>query len=190
MRGFTLVEILVVLFIIGITLSFATLSIGGDGGAERLQREANRLQALMDIAKEDAVLFGAEIGLDLTRDGYRFLRLDVDGWRVIKRTDTPLRPRKLPEDMTLRLLQREDEDQAVRPLAPMGRQDDEGEGEDENSDDQQRNDGPRPEVLFLSSGTTLPFELVLFAEDVAVRYLFKGERSGKIRMRRERPAGA
>lgn len=180
-RGFTLVELLVVLFIIGITLSFATLSISGDNAAERLQREAERLQALMDIAKEEAVLFGVEIGLDLTREGYRFLRLYPDGWRVIKRGDTPLQPRSLPEAMELRLLRREDSDKTIHALAPTG--------PDREDDEEQASTDLQPEVLFLSSGTTLPFKLALWSRKTNLRFLFEGERSGRITMKRVQPAG-
>lgn len=186
-RGFTLVEILVVLFIIGITLSFATLSLGGNNDAERLQRQAERLQALMEIAQEDAVLFGATLGLDLTREGYRFLRLELDGWHVIKRGDTPLHPRKLPEGMTLRLLQRADSEDPIQLAAPRGR----GRKEAGDSGDSRAQDvGPKPEVLFLSSGTTLPFELVLTMEGVETHYVFEGNRTGKITMRRVQPMGS
>lgn len=186
-RGFTLVELLVVLFIIGITLSFATLTLGGNDGAERMQREANRLQALMDIAQEDAVLFGVEIGLDLTREGYRFLRLKVDGWHVIKRGGTPLRPRKLPEGMTLRLLQSDEREQPIQRLAPRGRTEDE---QADDEEEQKQDIGPRPEVLFLSSGTTFPFQLMLMMDGVDVRYLFEGKRGGEITMRREQTFGS
>lgn len=186
-RGFTLLELLVVLFIIGITLGFATLTISGDDGADRLEREAERLEALMEMASEEAVLFGVEIGLDLTQEGYRFLRLDRDGWRPVEGSTTPLRPRELPEGMELRLLQSEDEDnERARPLAPRGRPS----GDDDEEDDADERSGPRPQVLFLSSGELTPFELQLQAEDVAPRYLYEGNRGGELAMRRELPAGS
>lgn len=182
-RGFTLVELLVVLFIIGITLSFATLSINGNNASERLQREAQRLQALMAIAKEDAVLFGVEIGLDVTREGYRFVRLHPDGWRVIHGGDMPLQARQLPEDMALRLLEREDDDKTVRTFSANTRTNDDRDNEESESR------GPSPEILFLSSGTTLPFKFELFSKNTNVRFLFEGERSGKLTMQRIQPTG-
>jgi general secretion pathway protein H len=63
--GFTLLEILVVMFIVGIIVGFAVLSADGRAGEDRLQHEAERLKALLDIAAEDAIVYGVEIGLDL-----------------------------------------------------------------------------------------------------------------------------
>lgn len=186
-RGFTLVELLVVLFVIGVTLGFATLTVRGDSATDRLQREAERLDTLMDIASEDAVLFGVEIGLDLTPEGYRFLRLKADGWRRLERGDTPLRPRELPDDIGLRLLEQESDDaERAQPLAPRGTGEEDAEA---GSDDDERS-GPRPEVLFLSSGEVTPFELELRAEDVDVHYLFEGKRTGELAMQREQTPGS
>lgn len=180
MRGFTLLEILVVVFIIAIIAGFAVLSIDGRAGADRLQTEAERLQALMQIAAEDAVLFGVEIGLDLTTDGYRFLRLEADGWTPIDGSQTPLRARALPADAELRLVQGEGQETRLPALRPRGG--------DESGDD--RDGGPRPEVLFLSSGEVTPFELLLSAPAIAARYLYQGELGGEVTMHREMPAGA
>ncbi|MDN5939946.1 MAG: prepilin-type N-terminal cleavage/methylation domain-containing protein, partial [Salinisphaera sp.] len=52
-RGFTLLEVLVVAFIIAIIAGFAILSIDTRAGADRLQQEATRMRALMQIASDD-----------------------------------------------------------------------------------------------------------------------------------------
>src|SRR5699024_337924 len=54
-RGFTLIEVLVVVLIIGIVLSFVSLSINTNSAAERLDREARRLAALARTAATDAI---------------------------------------------------------------------------------------------------------------------------------------
>lgn len=100
-RGFTLIEILAVLFIIGIVLTFATLSIGNRAASDRLHHEARRLDSLMQLASQHAVIDGVEIGFDITPDGYQFLRLDTNGWTPITASDKPLRKRKLPAPMHL-----------------------------------------------------------------------------------------
>lgn len=167
--GFTLLEILVVLFIIGIVVSFAVLTVGDRVAADRLQREAERLQALLDIAAEEAVLFGVEIGLDISGPGYRFLRLAPDGWEALG-GDGPLRPRELPEGAELRLT-REDDDQSRYDRLTAG------------ADEEDEDSGPRPEVLFLSSGEVTPFELVL--RGYGLRYVYTGALTGEIAMQRK-----
>lgn len=165
-RGFTLLEMLVVVFIIGIIVSLATLSVGGRAADDRLEREARRLDALLQTAAEEAVLFGVDLGLELTPGGYRFLRLDADGWTPIGAGDSPLRPRELAEGVTLHLVREDGE-----PRRLTG-------GEDEKSG------GPRPEILFLSSGEITPFELSMTADGAASRYRYEGELTGELKMKR------
>ena len=52
-RGFTLLEIMVVLVLVGIITSFALLSVGG-GPRERLAEEARRLAALVELHQQEA----------------------------------------------------------------------------------------------------------------------------------------
>lgn len=168
--GFTLLEILVVMFIVGIIVGFAVLSADGRAGEDRLQHEAERLKALLDIAAEDAIVYGVEIGLDLTPDGYRFLRLADQGWQVFDRSDHPLRPRQLDPGMQLDLI-RENEDRARIPSNAK------------NNKGEQKEDGLRPELLFLSSGEITPFELELSADNALTHYFFEGELTGQLSMR-------
>jgi general secretion pathway protein H len=119
-RGFTLLEVLVVVFIIGVVATLALLSVDNSAGDDRLQREARRLNALLGIAGEEAVLFGVELGFEVTRDGYRFMRLDDDGWTPITASDHPLRPRTLDETLTL-VLGRTPDDGVRRRVAAAAR---------------------------------------------------------------------
>lgn len=170
-RGFTLLEVLVVVFIIGVLVSLALLSVNDRGADDRLQREARRLDALLEIAGEEAILFGVELGFELTRDGYRFLRLDTGGWTPVNGGNSPLRPRRLAEGVTLRLI-REGEKRR-RPA---------GDGNDDG--------GPRPDLLFLSSGEITPFELAMTASGAQSYYRYEGALTGKLEMHRvaeERP---
>ena len=62
--GFTLLELLVVVFIIGIMATMFTLSVGVAGGTDReLRRETERLQTLLALALEDASFQSRELGL-------------------------------------------------------------------------------------------------------------------------------
>ena len=53
--GFTLLELLVVVFIIGIMAAMFTLSVGVAGGTDKeLRRETERLETLVKLALEDS----------------------------------------------------------------------------------------------------------------------------------------
>ena len=75
-RGFTLLEMLVMLIVIGITISFVTLSIGVGGRPAELKNEAEKLTGMLQLALEEAILTGTPIGLrideTLDRSGTRF----------------------------------------------------------------------------------------------------------------------
>lgn len=75
-RGFTLIEMLVMLVVIGIAISFVTLSIGIGGRPVELQNEAEKLTGMLQLALEEAVLTGKPFGLrieeTLARDGTQF----------------------------------------------------------------------------------------------------------------------
>ena len=85
--GFTLLELLVVIVIIGIVVTIGVLGIGVVGGLDReLARETERLGALLDLALEDAEFQSRDLGLRFAEDRYEFAlsayRVDADGHRV------------------------------------------------------------------------------------------------------------
>ena len=101
-RGFTLLEIMVVLVLIGIITSFALLSVGG-GPRGRLAEEGQRLAALVELHQQEAIMRGETRGIQFSRAGYTLLSLDEKGeWRSPTAADTLIR-HALPEDIALDL---------------------------------------------------------------------------------------
>ncbi len=78
-RGYTLVELLVVLVVLGILLGLVSLSIVPDPRA-RLQRDAERLETLFALAAEEAQLSARPIAWRGDENGYAFYRRDRDQW--------------------------------------------------------------------------------------------------------------
>lgn len=75
--GFTLMELLVVLVLVGIVASLATLSIG-DGAERQLRTETQRLAGVLRLARDELLITGsAERALGLRRDSYSFLELVI-----------------------------------------------------------------------------------------------------------------
>ena len=96
-KGFTLFEMLTVVFIIGIVISFATLSVGTPG-SDKVEEEVKRIQQLLIIAGEEAIFNSKELALEINKQGYQFVIL-VEGtqWQPIA-DDKVLRKREFPED--------------------------------------------------------------------------------------------
>ena len=88
--GFTLLEVLVVVVIIGILTSMAVISVNVLGGDHEMQQEAERLQAILLQTREDAILQSRDIGLRLDATGYEFLAYDgrIERWNAV--ADDPL----------------------------------------------------------------------------------------------------
>ncbi|HEF4760396.1 TPA: type II secretion system minor pseudopilin GspH [Pseudomonas putida] len=81
-RGFTLLELMIVIVLIGVLVgmvSFAT----GMHPARQARQEADTLAAVIRQLRERAVLESQEYGVRLSADGYRALRLEVRGWESV-----------------------------------------------------------------------------------------------------------
>jgi general secretion pathway protein H len=102
--GFTLIEILVVLLIIGILVTGAALSLGVLGRDSTLEKESDRLSALMDYLRDQATLQNREYGLRCFVGGYEFLAYDsrTSLWRRVADDDS-MRSRPLPTGITMQI---------------------------------------------------------------------------------------
>ena len=104
-RGFTLLEILVVLAIIGVLSAGVLLSIDLTGHDPALHTAARRLAALMRYARSEAELQTRDYGLVFDRGGYQFVTYAVrrNEWRGV-RADQSLRPRALPSGVEVKVV--------------------------------------------------------------------------------------
>jgi len=102
--GFTLIEVLVVVTIIGIITAAVVLSVSVTGRDRELEREGDRLLALFNYAREQAELQTREYGVLFQDDGYEFLAYDVrrGNWRSVFEDDA-LHARRLPQGLGVRL---------------------------------------------------------------------------------------
>jgi general secretion pathway protein H len=81
-KGFTLIEVLVVLVIVGVVTATLMLAAGGSGSRE-LENAAQRSRGLIALACERAVLTGRDLGFAPTRAGLRFGYFQAEGWRPL-----------------------------------------------------------------------------------------------------------
>lgn len=105
-RGFTLLEIVVVLALIGIVAGFISLAIGDGGQANRVRETAQLLRQLTDAAADDAVLGNRPVAV-VVAGGQVKLR----EWRQGAWQDRPLdrlfRSRTLPADVSIQVTGRD-----------------------------------------------------------------------------------
>jgi general secretion pathway protein H len=103
-RGFTLMELLVVVLIIGIIVALAGVQLIRSPG-EAVRDESERLALLLQAAREEAIMQGRVFAFGAGRESYRFLRLERDGKLKITKDDEILRPRQLAPGVSIESLQ-------------------------------------------------------------------------------------
>ena len=151
--GFTLLELLAVIFIIGIVTSIASISIG-QRSSQVVQDEPQRLNGLLRLASEEAVMQGRELALEFSDEAYSFLKLDDNSRWLPVGDDKLLAERAFPPDINIKL---------------------EIEGATASFDDKKN----LPRVFVLSSGELTPFTLTLSLEDEDA-YVLQGEIDGRL----------
>ena len=73
-KGFTLIEILVVILIIGITLGFALLAFGDFGGKRRIVIAAEQFVNYVKFIQQEAILETGTLGITFDKNGYYVMR--------------------------------------------------------------------------------------------------------------------
>lgn len=141
-HGFTLLEVLVVLLIIGITISFISLNV--NPRHQIAEQEGKRLAALMNLAQEEAILTGDEYALEFVgASQYGFVKLIGDSWQELA-DDEVFRLRTLPAELAIELIIGGDQ-------VPL----------DISERSVQSSSSTNPRITLLSSGEISPFRIDL-----------------------------
>lgn len=167
-NGFTLLELLVVIVIVSILFSFMTLTIRTRSPEDLIKQEAHRLNQLLQLALEEAVLRNTEYGLRFNNHGYQFLQLSEAGvWQTVE-ADKLLRKRELPPEMEIEL--------AIEQIdVVIGEVD-----EDSEDDDEPTEKRLQPQVFLMSSEEITPeFSARFTIPGVETSYIVNATIDGK-----------
>ena len=168
-HGFTLLELLIVIVIVAILFSFATLTIRSSSPEDLIKEEAHRLDRLIQLVLEEAVLRNTEYGLEFKQNSYRFLAYSDNQWQAIS-DDKLLRKRELPEEMEIELAI-EQTDIIIGETA---------ETTDEDNDNEDEEKKAKPQVFLLSSEEITPeFSARFTLHGIETSYIVSGSIDGK-----------
>lgn len=81
-RGFTLLELMIVIVLVGVLLGMVSLATGGSPGRQVRQEAEVMLQVIHQL-RQRAVFEGQEYGLRLSGEGYRAMRQTARGWEPV-----------------------------------------------------------------------------------------------------------
>jgi general secretion pathway protein H len=175
-RGFTLLEIMIVIVIVGIIATVAVISFGALGRDREMEDAAERIGAIINQTREESELQGIDIGMRIGINGYDFLRFDARKqlWLPIV-DDKLMSARELEPGLRLRLWL---EGREVVLKENLQSSDDEEEDDSqtdkettsENEAEEKKEKENPPQIMILSNGDLNSFELQLEREDGDARW--------------------
>ena len=86
MRGFTLLEMLIVVVVAGIAMSVVSLN-ALPNQRQAMQNEAQRVALLLQLAREEAIVRDRPTAFEAQPDRYRFLVREGNEWQRITQDD-------------------------------------------------------------------------------------------------------
>jgi general secretion pathway protein H len=158
-RGFTLIEILVVILIISIITSVGVMSIGRNENKE-VEKFANELTQLVSLAERQAMLQPNTLGLQLSQQSFQFSSLQnkqadtKQEWVPLQ--DSMLGKRNIPDNIELRV----------------------DVGHTQSNDDEKEK--TLPQVIISSNGDITPFNIYVGLKGQKPRYLVSCDASGQV----------
>lgn len=158
-RGFTLIEIMVVMLVIGIVIGMISVNLEPDRETP-VRDEARRLALLLQTVQQEAILQGRVFAVMIEREGYSFLILNDNREFTPVSGDEVMRARPLPPGIVI---------SAVKV-----------EGVPENGETR------KPRLILLPTGEISPFTLTFSRGDV--RWRVEGTLTGEITAQTAAPA--
>ncbi len=177
LTGFTLIEVMVVIVLIGLMASAVQFTFNGNDPDKVLDKESQRFSAIFNTAAEYSMLNNIELGLMVEENTYQFLAFDGEAW--VRTSDTPfLAPYTLPETVTI-VLTLDDLPLDEPPLINVLHEENEASELEFSGSELDEEEKLIPQVYILSGGDLTPFTLRFqltdrFDADSYISYVVSG----------------
>ena len=187
--GFTMIEVLAVLVIIGVVTVLAIISVRALGGRDDQGQAATRLAGLIQLASENARLENIQYGLVVKPHHYQFVRLSGNNWSAIT-NDPAFKSRKLPDGLELSVKVQDTlnvplpgtasgNGAAATSASAMGAASASG-GDSSDMSDSGNAKAIHPQIAILSTGEMTPFTMRLANPQNDKVYVLRGDNNGQI----------
>jgi len=177
LTGFTLIEVMVVIVLIGLMASAVQFTFNGNDPDKVLDKESQRFSAIFNTAAEYSMLNNIELGLMVEDNTYQFLAFDGEAW--VRTSDTPfLAPYTLPETVAI-VLTLDDLPLDEPPLINVLHEENEASELEFSGSELDEEEKLIPQVYILSGGDLTPFTLRFqltdrFDADSYISYVVSG----------------
>lgn len=161
-KGYTLIEILIVLFIVSIVTSMAFVTIGGNEN-RRLESFANELTQMLTLAEEQAMLQPSVLGLSVNEQALQFASYETQeeekkkSW--VPLTDKLLGHHRIPKGVELAI---EVGDKRTSSM------------------DAKKDEKNNPQIIISTNGDVTPFTIYVGKPGEKPRYIIKGHADGSV----------
>ena len=135
-RGFTLIELIVVIMIIGLLITMASISVSTSTD-KGLETEAKRFASLVKLASDESVMNVRPIAVQVAKQTYQF---SIAG--EVESEDPIFRPREISDHIQMNVVI-----------------------EDEKVDFESMEEGSFANIYILPSGEMTPFSVVFYQDD-------------------------
>ncbi|MDR6965899.1 general secretion pathway protein H [Shewanella putrefaciens] len=156
--GFTLMEVMLVILLMGLTAAAVTMSIGNSGPQQALERTAQQFMAATELVLDETVLSGQFIGIVIEKTSYQFVFYKDGKWNPLEK-DRMLSEKQMETGVSLNLvldglpLVQEDEEEKSWFDEPFI---------EAKTEDKKKH--PEPQIMLFPSGEMSAFELSFIAK--------------------------
>ncbi|AGH47577.1 type II secretion system minor pseudopilin GspH [Paraglaciecola psychrophila] len=184
--GFTLLEVMLVLLIMGLATGAVVLSYSGENGPDLLKKQTQRLQVVFNMASDFAVLNQRQLGLRVenAKNSYYFMYQDEEQeWQKLE-LDNTFAEHQLPDLFSLELFLTGLPWETENSLFSSGLFDEElsvsNDGVEIGNEGEKKLDPPQ--IFIFSSGEITPFSITLayepeFSNELPTYYRVNGQDS-------------
>ncbi|QYJ89825.1 type II secretion system minor pseudopilin GspH [Shewanella halotolerans] len=180
--GFTLLEVLLVVLLMGLAAAAVTYTTSGADQHKALERTARQFMAATELVLDETILSGHFIGIVIDKQRYEFVVYDEGKWKPLQQ-DRLLAAKEMEPGVEMEL---------VLDGLPLTQGDEEDESWfDEpliEPSEEEKKKFPEPQVLLFPSGEMSVFELTFVGKDERgqeIEALVVGDALGRLTLGRE-----